>query len=158
MKKVKIEFGWRLWSLIVCALILIGVAGFSYATNSGNPAIMGHTADEISGLNNAAATAPAGNAIAEYGTVKSDGTKLAGSSGWTVLRNSQGQYQLNLSAGNYIVIVSKSINTYLYTVMALHSTTTGYFNNNVANNVQTYGTDADIRADLTWSFYAIKVS
>ena len=49
MKKVKIEFGWRLWSLIVCALILIGVAGFSYATNSGNPAIMGHTADEIAG-------------------------------------------------------------------------------------------------------------
>lgn len=45
----KIELGWRLWSLIICALILIGVAGFSYATNSGNPAIMGHTANEIEG-------------------------------------------------------------------------------------------------------------
>ena len=57
----RIELGLRLWSLIICAIALIGVAGFSYATNSGNPAIMGHTADEISGLNNAAATAPAGN-------------------------------------------------------------------------------------------------
>ncbi len=52
----KIELGWRLWSLIIGALILIGVAGFSYATNSGNPAIMGHTADEIAG--------GAGNAVA----------------------------------------------------------------------------------------------
>ena len=52
----RIELGWRLWSLIICGLILIGVAGFSYATNSGNPSIMGHSADEIAG--------GAGNAVA----------------------------------------------------------------------------------------------
>jgi len=43
----KIELGWRLWSLIVGALVLVGLAGFSYAYGGTNPSIMGHSISEV---------------------------------------------------------------------------------------------------------------
>ncbi len=52
MKKVKFEIGWRLYSLIIGLLILIGYLGFSYAYGGTNPSVMGHTASEIEGLEN----------------------------------------------------------------------------------------------------------
>jgi hypothetical protein len=43
----KIELGWRLWSLIIGALIFVGLAGFSYAYGGTNPSIMGHPISEV---------------------------------------------------------------------------------------------------------------
>lgn len=43
----KIEIGWRLWSLIMISLAVLGIAGFSYAYESSNPSVMGHTLSEI---------------------------------------------------------------------------------------------------------------
>ncbi len=52
-KSVKFDLSWRAWSLIVGFFILIGFVGLSFAYNAngigGNPAIMGHSADEIEG-------------------------------------------------------------------------------------------------------------
>jgi len=53
-RSVKLDLSWRAWSLIVGFFILIGFVGLSIAYNAngvgGNPAIMGHSADEISGV------------------------------------------------------------------------------------------------------------
>jgi len=55
-RSVKFDLSWRAWSLIVGFFILIGFVGLSIAYNAngvgGNPAIMGHSAEEISGLPN----------------------------------------------------------------------------------------------------------
>lgn len=118
----------------------------------------------------ASVVAPAGvlnvvNAIAEYGLVKKDGTKLTGTSSWTVSRNSAGKYQLVLPTGNYAVITAQagllfSPNDMSDSISAEHDTTTGYFVNNSANNIESYafydGSGGFL--DTQWSFYAIKIS
>ena len=43
----KFEIGWRLYSLIIGCLILLFVAGFSFAYGGSSPSNMGHSAGEL---------------------------------------------------------------------------------------------------------------
>lgn len=105
------------------------------------------------------------NPITEYGTVKADGSKLVGTSGWTVSKNSTGNYQLVLPSGDYVVVVSQASpvgvsggDETLDTVSAVHSTSTGLFSNNTSGNVQGFAfTGVPGDTDLQWTFYAIKM-
>ncbi len=47
MKKVKIDFSWKVWSLIIGFFVFVGTIGISYAYGSSNPSVMGHSGDEI---------------------------------------------------------------------------------------------------------------
>ena len=43
----RVDIGWRLYSLIVGALIVLSVAGFGYAYGSGDPLVNGHDSEEL---------------------------------------------------------------------------------------------------------------
>jgi len=117
----------------------------------------------LSTLKIAASVLDVKNAIYEFGTVKKDGSKLSGSSGWTVSKNATGKYHLVLPTGNYVVVTAQAgvlFPTDLSdSVSAIHDTTTGYFDNDADSNVQAYGyyDSSGGFLDLQWSFYAIKV-
>lgn len=101
-----------------------------------------------------------GKTVSAWGTVKSDGTKLCGSTNWTVARNEGGQYQLNITdAGDYLVIVNHSSSYWGELMTALHDDTTGIFNNNVSGNIRCKS-DAhteNYTSDASWVFFAVKL-
>lgn len=106
------------------------------------------------------------NIIAQYGTVSGSGSKLAGSSGWTVSRNQEGTYQLNITvSGNYIVIVYPQVSAYesgnnseaADSSWTTTSSSTGFFVNNALGNVCILDRSAGDKGDCMWSFIAIKV-
>lgn len=105
-----------------------------------------------------------GQTVAAYGVVKKDGTKLAGSSNWSVSKNSTGNYQLNITdAGSYIVIAGQSGvagagGDVSDTVSAHHSQTTGIFDNNASGNIQLRSWVIGADEDSSWNFIAIKVA
>lgn len=150
------------YSLVALGILLL-IGGFVFAYGGTNPTVMGHSASEISGLPDT--NVVSGNAIAEYGIVKADGTKLAGSAGWTVSKNSVGHYQLNLPAGDYIVLAGTApngaaapSNIYISAdeIHAFHYAN-GSFQNNVVSNIITFRQqDGGGVLDCGWNFYAIK--
>ena len=99
------------------------------------------------------------NKISAWGVVKKDGTKLIGSSNWTVSRNSQGNYQLNITdSGDYMLITTLAEQLNADEVNAIHSDTTGKFANNTASNIVVARSgDFVVDEDSAWSFIAIKL-
>lgn len=87
----RFDISWKLYSLIVGALIVLGLAGFGYAYGGNSPSIHGHDAGEIMG--------DTGSSIQYkiiHGIVSADGTKLRGT-GFTSVRYGAGLYRITFN-------------------------------------------------------------